>query len=82
MMMSLIHPTSEGHWEHPRTSGNEADQLPCIDRDFLSVSDAVDITTLPLLLTEAEYFDDHEVNYDERASNIVDLGLTTHTTIN
>ena len=82
MMMRLIHPTSKGHWEHPRTSGNEANQLPCTDSDFLSVSDAADITTLPLLLTEEEHFDDQEVNYDEQASNIIDLGLTIHTTIN
>ena len=38
LMMSLIRPTSEEHWEHPRTSRNEVDQLPCIDSDFFSVS--------------------------------------------
>ena len=84
MMMSLIYPASEEHWEHSQSRGNGADQLPCIDSDFFSVSDAADIIMLPLLLLlmEEEYFHDHEVNYDERASNIVDLGLTNHTTIN
>ena len=69
MMMSLIHPTSEEHWGHPRTIGNEVDQPPCIDSDFFSVSDVANITTLPILPTDEEYFGDDEVNhYDEWAS--------------
>ena len=79
---SLTHPIFEENWEHPPTSGNETDQLPCIYSDVYSISDTVDITTLLLLLTEEEYFDNDEINYDEQASKIIGIGLNTNTTMN
>ena len=63
MMMSLIHPTSEEHLEHPRTSRSEADQPIYINSGVFSVSDATDITMLPILPTDEEYFKNDEVQW-------------------
>ena len=63
MMMSLIHPISEEHWGHPRRNRNEVDQLTCINSGVFSVSDATDITILPILPTDEEYFKNDEVQW-------------------